>query len=216
MTQGHQLQCPDCGDRHDLNALGHVETFRCAGCGRALKVPLQVRAARAQSTPNTASDQVTPGEMLAPQRQRTRASMLASRQRSVVAWWLRLIVWVVAVPFGLAIVFGGAIKLKWVTKDELVQTFTGAGWDRFAPVAKLLPIAALIAATVVQVLVMWLERNAARRRAAESNAERGGSDGAQGHSRDSGIGAADAAPPSTPDVSAGDSRARGLERFNTR
>jgi hypothetical protein len=38
------LQCPDCGHQEMLDDLGEgVTTFRCGGCGRALKVPAQFR-----------------------------------------------------------------------------------------------------------------------------------------------------------------------------
>lgn len=37
------LQCPDCGHQEMLDDLGGVATFRCGGCGRALKVPAQFR-----------------------------------------------------------------------------------------------------------------------------------------------------------------------------
>jgi hypothetical protein len=38
------LQCPDCGHQEMLDDLGAgVTTFRCGGCGRALKVPAQFR-----------------------------------------------------------------------------------------------------------------------------------------------------------------------------
>ena len=38
------LQCPDCGHQEMLDNLGAgVTTFRCGGCGRALKVPAQFR-----------------------------------------------------------------------------------------------------------------------------------------------------------------------------
>jgi hypothetical protein len=39
------LQCPDCGHQEMLDQLGGVTTFRCGGCGRALKVPAQFRDA---------------------------------------------------------------------------------------------------------------------------------------------------------------------------
>ena len=164
MTQGHQLQCPDCGDRHDLDALGDVETFRCRGCGRALKVPLQIRTAREMAeapAPKSPADQ---GLIAGPSKRVARkAPGRVPLARSTVALWLRLVVWIAAVPFGLVVVFGGAYELKWVTLRQLEDTFTKSGWDRFAPVAKLLPIAALIAATIVQLLVSWLERKAAAR-----------------------------------------------------
>jgi hypothetical protein len=37
------LQCPDCGHQEMLDNLGGATTFRCGGCGRALKIPAQFR-----------------------------------------------------------------------------------------------------------------------------------------------------------------------------
>jgi hypothetical protein len=44
------LQCPDCGHQEMLDKLGGVSTFRCGGCGRALKVPAQFRDAPPQAS----------------------------------------------------------------------------------------------------------------------------------------------------------------------
>lgn len=37
------LQCPDCGHREPIDNVIDVDEFRCQGCGRALKVPPQVK-----------------------------------------------------------------------------------------------------------------------------------------------------------------------------
>ncbi len=39
------LQCPDCGWREPLENVSALAEFRCHGCGRALKVPAQLRTA---------------------------------------------------------------------------------------------------------------------------------------------------------------------------
>ena len=43
------LQCPACGSRHPLSDLPDAPTFRCDGCGRALKVPARVRPSQGRS-----------------------------------------------------------------------------------------------------------------------------------------------------------------------
>jgi hypothetical protein len=53
------LQCPDCGHQEMLDNLGGVTTFRCGGCGRALKVPAQFREA---GTGGPGSRPPAPGE----------------------------------------------------------------------------------------------------------------------------------------------------------
>ena len=187
MNQGPMLQCPDCGARHDLGGLGDAETFRCDGCSRALKVPLQIREARARGGDATqvmavtarSRSQAVANELgahgVAPgaagsTRTTGAASGSAGRSSwlsfgsttSPVSLWLRLAVWCIAVPVGLFIVFGGARSMGWVTMDQLIKTFTGQGWDRFAPIARLLPFAALVSATIVQASVAGLERRIKR------------------------------------------------------
>ena len=49
------LQCPDCGHQEMLDNVGSAATFRCGGCGRALKVPAQFR-----KPPETRNDAPTP------------------------------------------------------------------------------------------------------------------------------------------------------------
>ena len=184
MNQGPMLQCPDCGARHDLGGLGDAETFRCDGCSRALKVPLQIREARARGGDPTQVMAVTArsrsqaaaneldargtaegatGQAGAAQGSVRRASWLSfGSTTSPVSVWLRLAIWCIAVPAGLLIVFGGARSMGWVTMDQLIKTFTGQGWDRFAPIARLLPFAALLSATMVQASVAGLERRIKR------------------------------------------------------
>ena len=53
------LQCPDCGHQEMLDHLGGVTTFRCGGCGRALKVPAQFRE---RDEPGPAPRQPSAGE----------------------------------------------------------------------------------------------------------------------------------------------------------
>lgn len=55
------LQCPDCGHQEMLDQLGGVTTFRCGGCGRALKVPAQFRE-RDEPRPAARSRQPSAGE----------------------------------------------------------------------------------------------------------------------------------------------------------
>jgi hypothetical protein len=62
------LQCPDCGHQEMLDNLGGVSTFRCGGCGRALKVPAQFR----QSADGRGSDRSS-GPEAQPPAERTQA-----------------------------------------------------------------------------------------------------------------------------------------------
>ena len=47
---GVALQCPECGFKHRLDAIGDRAVFSCARCSRELKVPAEYRAAAASVT----------------------------------------------------------------------------------------------------------------------------------------------------------------------
>lgn len=222
------LQCPDCGHIEMLQALNGAPTFRCSGCGRALKVPSQLRAPAPATVASGGHLAVTNGAPAArpspaPVGRATNGSGVADAHATAVApavsvpasgprpvdpsgaggsgalgstgavgavpidgatppptgatrrvaraggrparvpvpWWQRLAVWIVALPLSLLIIFGGATRLNLLTRDQLLNTFISVGWDRFVPVARLLPLAALLCATLVQVGVTYLERRAA-------------------------------------------------------
>ena len=181
MTDAQLLQCPDCSHRHDLSALGAVEVFHCAGCARPLKVPAVLRAApispaRAPtapapmaSTPAAPNNGTSKGDptlttpVVNPGR---RAAAEPDMAPVRIRLWIRLVIWFVAVPFGMFVVFGIAGQLNIITFDELLETFTASGWDRFAPIAKILPVAALLIAIIVQASVTGLERRERKMRMA--------------------------------------------------
>ena len=146
------LQCPDCSRQQDVSELDGAPTFRCAGCGRPLKVPAQLQLA-ARPDPATAAAPTPSG----------RTPLPGGRRATPVPVWMRLLVWVVAVPVGLGIVFVLAKAFGWITTDQLLDTFTAEGWGRFAPLAKILPLSALLIATIVQASVAALERRRPKR-----------------------------------------------------
>ena len=66
-----------------------------------------------------------------------------------------------------------ARKVGWLTQNELIDAFTAGGWDRFRPIAQLLPLAAFVIALLVQGSVFGLEcwyRRRARMHAAAADA----------------------------------------------
>ena len=169
--QAQLLQCPDCGHRHDLTTLGDVQTFRCSQCGRALKVPAQFRGADETVRQPAVSRRAEPAPVArpvdgvgAPEREAAtaaprplRMSRHDPRKPHVPVYW-RLLIWVAAIPLGLVVVFQLiARKLGWLTQNQLVDAFTSGGWDRFRPIAQLLPLAAFAIASIVQLSVFGLE-----------------------------------------------------------
>ena len=178
------LQCPDCGHQEMLDNLGGVSTFRCGGCGRALKVPAQFRgdarptgpgsrpegpADRTQAmpkvrpaTPPAAVPGTPPAAVPAPGATvLPRAAAAPDLHPPLI---LRLALWVIALPLGSLIVFMLASTFGILTKNQLEDTFLLPGWGRFLPIARLLPFCALATALLVQLGVFGLERRRARNR----------------------------------------------------
>jgi hypothetical protein len=164
------LQCPDCGTKHPIDLASSAAAFRCNGCGRTLKVPAAYRPAPAPapaSVTTAASDAtaVTPvvgGAPATPPPSTNGGRSLSRRkvraQAGVVPFWMRLLVWLVAVPLGFALVFGVARLAGFLTQTQLEDVFLDTGWKRFWPVARLLPFVALVTASIVHFSVLWMSR----------------------------------------------------------
>ena len=173
------LQCPDCGERHALDGLAGAAAFRCRGCDRVLKVPEQFRQPAAPAAA-TGAREVPPAEppveppVPAPRAQRAAdlyaAAELPSGDQAVpeaaparrgavpLALWLRLAIWVIAVPLGALLVFGVAQALGLLTSRQLLDTFLESGNDRFGAVARLIPFWAVVSAALVHFAVLGLTR----------------------------------------------------------
>ena len=86
------------------------------------------------------------------------ASPAPKREKRRVAWWLVLCLWIVAVPAGFLIVFLVARVTGLFTSDQLSDIFLASGVDRFWPLARLVPLVALVTALIVQIGVAALAR----------------------------------------------------------
>ena len=85
--------------------------------------------------------------------------------RAKVAWYWRLVAWVVAVPLGLLLTGWPAYRFKGLRKDDLLDVFVGTGTGRYTRLAAFTLVWALVTALLVQLFVeggRWLAR---RRRA---------------------------------------------------
>jgi hypothetical protein len=175
-----------------LDNLGGAATFRCGGCGRALKIPAQFRgeAAAPGSAPGRRPPPPGGGEptqalpklppvVAAPTPSAAGANGDAPPPADVPPGpavrrprpapeslkpplILRLILWVIALPVGSLLVFAIASSFKILTRSQLEDTFLRADWARFTPIARLLPFCALATALIVQLGVFGLERLRAR------------------------------------------------------
>lgn len=64
--------------------------------------------------------------------------------------WVRFGLWVIAVPLAFVVVFGLARALGLLTTNEITDVALAEGWQRFWPIARLVPFVALLTAAFVQ------------------------------------------------------------------
>ena len=80
-----------------------------------------------------------------------------------VPWWMRLLLWIVAVPLSFLFVFLVARVFNLFTSDQLSNLFLANDSSRFWPAVRLLPFVALVTAALVQLGVFGLARLRGRR-----------------------------------------------------
>jgi len=99
---------------------------------------------------------------------RRRAPAPAARptKRSRVAWYWRLLAWIVAVPVAFFLTAWPAYELGFIEKDDLLDIFVGTGIGRYLRLVIVTLVWALVTALIVQVLVEGGRVRAARRRRA--------------------------------------------------
>ncbi len=175
------LQCPECGHREPVDNVSQREQFRCGGCGRSLKVPESLRPGSPSESPVATLDpsestaRVFASSDNATETNRTiqddhgitrveREAIAAQAYAPSLTIWVRLAVWAVWLPVGLGVTFYAAIKLRWLNEDHLFGTLGKVTWDRFVPIGRLLPIAALFVAVLVHGTMIALERRVGKRR----------------------------------------------------
>jgi hypothetical protein len=178
------LQCPDCKTKHPLDAVADRNAFPCQGCGRTLKVPEMARTAPAEApapVPPPPREQTQAMPVAAPPppseppvpTSRPPAAQPTAAQGAPVAWWMRLLLWIIAVPVSFLFVFTIARASGLFTHEQLTDIFLANGRSRFWPLARLLPIVALVMALIVQGGVVLLSR---RRVHAQGSTTRGSAD----------------------------------------
>lgn len=189
------LQCPECGTKHPIDTVPERGAFPCTGCGRVLKVPEIVAekaraAAPAAAAATTAAPVVAPpapsaaAPVAPPAPARTQALPVVERSpRSAekaapatpspsagglgkVPLWMRLLLWVAAIPAGFIIVFSVARAFGFFTSNQLSDLFLADGNDRFMPLVRVLPFVALVAALIVHGGVYLIARRRGRRASA--------------------------------------------------
>lgn len=96
---------------------------------------------------------------------RRRGSAAASAPKGKVAWYWRLVAWVVAVPLGFVVTAWPAYELGFIKKDDVLDIFVGTGASRYVRLAIGTAVWALVTALLVQLFVEGGRAWAARRRA---------------------------------------------------
>ena len=164
------LQCPACGFKHRLSLLAGDPIFACAQCGRLLKTPAEFRREPPTCTAGPPHPQPAAA---APSGAGARPRVAARRAPTVATLPLRILAWVVAIVLGALIVRYLAKLTGWITGDTLIDVMTGSGWGRYLRVLVLVPVWALVSATIATALIDGARWWSARRRAPRPPANTG-------------------------------------------
>ena len=97
---------------------------------------------------------------------RRRSSRPAERRR--VAWYWRLVAWIVAVPLGFVLAVVPSYELGFISKDDVLDVFVGSGTDRYVRLGVVTLVWAVVTAVLVQLFVE-VGRSMANRRRRHAN-----------------------------------------------
>ncbi|MGH7357307.1 MAG: hypothetical protein ACRDWD_11965 [Acidimicrobiia bacterium] len=172
------LECPNCRARYPIAELANEPTFVCQRCGQILKVrrtdarpdgngggTAVFGASAVASSSAAASDALVadPGQPASDTKSSAEAAKKARRtarraDRKLapdhVAWPLRLLAWIVALPLGAAVVVFPARKFGLLTTFDLADVIIGTGAGRYARLAVVVVLWALAAAIFVQLFLV--------------------------------------------------------------
>ncbi len=107
-----------------------------------------------------------PGPLTAPPPPVPSARRAAGARRSrdpVPALWIRLLLWIVAVPLAFIIVFACARVFGFLSSTQLEDVWLANGLGRFMPIVRLLPFVALTIALIVHGGVLGITQLRRRR-----------------------------------------------------
>lgn len=160
------LQCPDCGNRHRLDALGDRTVFACARCSRPLKVPAAYRpgaGANGASGDGTVDEPATAAPAAAGAPAETRRKPRSSGNTSV-STPVRILLWVVAFALGALVVRMLAKWTGFVGGNTLVDLLIEKTFANYFKLFVLVPVWALFSTLFLTLFLegpAWLRRRRA-------------------------------------------------------
>ncbi|HEY7106309.1 MAG TPA: hypothetical protein VH986_07900 [Acidimicrobiia bacterium] len=105
-----------------------------------------------------------------PSDSRRRGARPAKAPRRRARWYWRLLAWIVAVPLGFVLTAWPAYEFGLIRKDDVLDVFVGSGTDRYARLAIVTLLWALVTAILVQLFIeggrVWSDRRHRRRASA--------------------------------------------------
>ncbi len=159
------LQCPSCGCNHRLESIPDVPVFKCARCGRPLKVPAQFRAA-APAAGATAKG-------AAPRRAGSKSAR-GPRANGPTKLPLRILAWIVAFVLGAVVVRTLAKWTGFVGGDTVVNLLIDNKLTTYLRLAALVPVWALFATSFATLILEgpgWWAGRKSRAPAAPTSSE---------------------------------------------
>jgi hypothetical protein len=189
------LQCPECGFKHRLAAIGDRSVFPCSSCGRQLKVPQEYRpasvpAANGGSTGGSAAAGAgrRAGTRTAPRRPKHQVGAAPMRLP------VRILLWVVAFVLGAVVVRALAKWTGFAGGDTFFDLLIDGSIGTYLRLFALVPVWALFATLLATALIDG-PRAWARRRSGSGSGRMGASAAASAAAAAGGAGAAKARRP---------------------
>ena len=168
------LQCPACGFKHRLDAVGDTPVFACTRCERQLKLPAQFRngaAARPGEAAQPGSKNPSPmtsrgasarssADAVSPPRRSTRASSGSAGPARIP---LKILVWVVAFVFGAGVVRVLASWTGFVDTNTFLDLMLDHSFSTYWRLLVLIPVwaffATLFATAFIEGPGWWARRS---------------------------------------------------------
>ncbi len=146
----------------DAAAASSVSSTSNASTRQAVGVSATVAAVA--SEPQTRADR----RAAAPAKSKSKPRAQSAGPKGKVAWYWRLLAWIVAVPLGFVITVWPAYHLDLIRKDDVLNIFVGSGSGRYVRLGIGTCVWALVTALLVQLFVEGGRWYMARRRARPS------------------------------------------------